>query len=86
MRTKKTYLLLQHSRGNHSATQVYWHGKTVLEGSKTACKKELVKMRKNCKYKFWETGTNDTLTDFIAYQMADIFFVEKQGNEIKFAY
>jgi len=77
---KTTYFLIEHSRGNHSAAQVYNHGKSVFSGTKTDCKKELIRMRKFCKEKFYRTSTNDKLTDFVNYEMADIFFVKKDKN------
>jgi len=82
---KPTYYLIQHSRGNHSAEQVYYHGKRLVEGRAKDCKIELVRMRKFLKDKFAETSTNDKLSDFIAYEMADTFFIKKQGNSITWA-
>lgn len=81
----KKYILIQHSRGNHSPSQVYFHGKTVFEGTKTECKAELVRMRKFCKDKYHNTSTNDKLMDFVSYEMGDIFFVRKEDNVIEWA-
>lgn len=82
---KATYFLKQHSRGNHTATQVYYHGNTVIEGTKKECQQELVRMRKFLKNRFAETSTNDLWSDWRRYQMADIFFVKKQDDNITWA-
>jgi|LakMenEpi03Aug12_release.lakeMendotaPanAssembly.Ray.scaffolds.fasta_scaffold1658233_1 hypothetical protein len=82
---KATYFLIQHSRGNHSAEQVYFHGKIIEQGTKKECQKELVRMRKFLKNRFAETSTNDTITDFVRYQMGDIFFIKKQNEIIEWA-
>ncbi len=82
---KTVYFLQQHSRGNHSPSQVYFNGKTVFEGTKTECKAELVRMRKFCKDKFHSTSTNDLLRDFVNYEMSDIFFVKKSNDNIEWA-
>ena len=81
----KTYILKRHSRGNHSAEQVYFHGTTIFEGTKKECKQELVRMRKNYKEKYHNTSTNELIMDFVRYEMADIFFVKKQNNQISWA-
>ena len=79
------YILIQHSRGNHSPSHVYFHGKSIFEGTKTACNKELVRMRRFCKEKYHNTSTNNTLEDFIRYEMSDVFFIEKDDNQIEWA-
>ena len=79
MKTK--YFIIKHPRGNHSAEQVYFHGLIHFEDTCTECKKEFIRMRKFCKNKYAETSTNDTLRDFISYQMADMFFVKKTKDE-----
>lgn len=82
---KTIYLLKEHSRGNHSPNQVYYHGRTVFEGTKKECQQELIRMRKFCKENFHNTSTNDTLRDFIAYEMADTFFVKNENGIINWA-
>ena len=81
----RKYILIQHNRGNHSPTQVYFHGRNIFEGTKTECNKELVRMRKFCKEKYHNTSTNDTLKDFINYEMSDIFFIKKNDIQIQWA-
>lgn len=83
---KTTYFLQKHSRGNHSAQQVYFHGNTIINGTKKECSAELVRMRKFLRDKYCETSTNDTIKDFIKYEMANIFFVKKQDNTINYVY
>ncbi len=82
---KPIYYLIQHSRGNHSPEHVFFYGKPILQGNSKECKDQLVRMRKSLKYKFSQTSTNDKLSDFIAYEMADTFFIKKQGNSITWA-
>jgi len=78
---------MQHSRGNHSASQVYYHGITLTEGTKKLCDAERARMVRFCKNKWRETSTNDTKKDFVSYQMADVFFIEKTADgQVKFAY
>lgn len=82
---KTEYFIINHSRGNHTPEQAYYHGKTHFEGTKTECKAEMVRMRKFCRAKWHETSTNDTQRDFVAYQMGDMFFVKKQDGKINWA-
>ncbi len=77
--------ILTHQRGNHSPEQVYYHGKIVFEGTKKECRQELARMRKFCKNKYYNTSTNDTLKDFVEYEMGDTFFVTKKDNQIVWA-
>lgn len=82
---KATYFLIQHSRGNHSPEQVYFHGKIDTQGTKKECQKRLVEMRRFCRSKWFSTSTNDAQRDFVAYEMGDIFFVKKVDDQIKWA-
>ena len=77
----KAYLK-QHSRGNHSPEQVYYNGRTIFAGTKKECRAELTRMRKFCKAKFAESSTTSNQSEFIAYEMGDIFFVTKIGDKI----
>lgn len=81
----KKYILIRHNRGNHSASQVYFHGEVLFEGTKKECKAELVRMRKYCKDKYHSTSTNDRLMDYISYEMSDVFFVRKVNDVIEWA-
>lgn len=81
----KNYSLIQHSRGNHTPQQVYNHGKLIFEGTKKECQQELVRMRKFCRHKWHNTSTSDKQRDFVAYEMADIFFIKKIDNQISWA-
>ena len=82
---KAIYYLKQHSRGNHSAMQVFYHGKTLISGTKKACSDELVAMRKFCRERYHNTSTNDLMRDFVEYEMGDVFFVKKQDDTISWA-
>jgi hypothetical protein len=82
---KAEYLIINHQRGNHSPEQVYYHGKTHFEGTKTECNAELVRMRKYLRTQWRQTSTNDTQKDFVRYQMGDIFFIKKKDGQISWA-
>lgn len=82
MANKNIYYLIQHDRGNHSATQVYYNGSIIIKGTKAECKKELINMRKICKIEFNCTSTNNTLKHFLSYQMANIYFIKKDKNNL----
>lgn len=77
---KTTYFLMQHPRGNHSAAQVYYHGKIICQGTKKECDKKRAQMVSFCKDRFHETSTNDKMKDFVSYQMADIFCIKKDKD------
>ena len=83
--TRTTYQIIKHSRGNHSAAQVYNHGQHIFTGTKKECQQELVEMRKFCREKWHNASTSDKQRDFVAYEMADIFFIKKTSTDITFA-
>ena len=84
---KAIYFLIQHSRGNHSAQQVYNHGKIIIKGTKKECDKERAQMVKFCKEKFNDTSTNSNKKEFVGYQMSDVFCVKKDSEgQISFYY
>lgn len=72
---KKIYIK-QHKAGNHSASQVYYHGATVLESSAKEAKEEYKRMKKYCSKKWYESSTISTQKDFVSEQMSDIFLIE----------
>lgn len=72
----KTIYVKQHKAGNHSASQVYCHGATILEGSAKEAKEEYRRMKKFCRKKWYESSTTSKQRDFVSEQMADIFLVE----------
>lgn len=82
---KIIYYLIQHNRGNHSASQVLYHGNILMKGTKKECKAEIVRMRKFCRNKWHETSTNQKMSEFVNYEMSDIFFVKKNESNIDWA-
>jgi hypothetical protein len=70
-------ILIKHNRGNHSDAQLKNHGTIIFEGTKKECQQELVRMRKFCKDKYHNTSTNEKLTDFVNYEMANIWMLKK---------
>ena len=77
---KTTYFLMQHSRGNHSAQQVYYHGKIIVKGTKKECNKERAQMVRYCKDNFCNVSTNDNKKEYVSYHMADVFCIKKDKN------
>lgn len=83
---KKQVLIIQHSRGNHSVQQVYYHGRTIFEGNATGARRELARMRKACRNDWYSACTDDKQADYVAYQMGDIFAVDVTDGSPKWFY
>ena len=73
--------IIQHQRGNHSDHQVLEYGKTIYEGTVTDVVKELTEMRKRCRQMWRQKSTDECMSDFVAYEMGDIWaFKFKDGQ------
>lgn len=64
---------MKYKRGNHSDAHVLQYGKVIYEGNVTEVKNEISRMRKFCRDKWYVTSTNNTLRDFVEYEMGDIW-------------
>lgn len=76
--------IVQHQRGNHSDRQVLDCGRTIFEGTITDVKKELTEMRKRCMITWRERSTDQCMSDYVAYEMAEIWaFRLEDGQWVK---
>lgn len=73
--------IVKYQRGNHSDQHVLEYGRTIFEGTVTDVVKELTEMRKICRQMWREISTDACMSDFVAYEMSDIWaFKFKDGK------
>ncbi len=72
----KKVVIMEHSRGNHSARQVYEYGRKIFEGNATEVRKELARMRRWCREDWYSACTESKQSDYVAYKMGTIFSID----------
>lgn len=77
---KKDIRIYIHSRGNHTPYQIRHYGREQFRGTATEAKKELRDMVKRCREMWYGASTSDTMRDYIAEQMADVFALDCTEN------
>lgn len=76
--------IIEYQRGNHTDRHVLDNGKTIFSGNISEVKQEMVSMRKFLRRSWHNTSTNDTMKDYVDYNMGDIWvFKMVDGNWVR---
>lgn len=65
--------IYKYQRGNHSREHVKAHGQLLFIGTNKEAAAILAKMRRRCKELWQESCTNLTVSEWVEYEMSDIF-------------
>lgn len=63
----------RYRRGNHSECHVRAFGSLLFAGSNRSADKFVADMRRRCRAMWYESCTSLNRSDFIAYEMSDVF-------------
>ncbi|MDR0619171.1 MAG: hypothetical protein LBG17_04665 [Bacteroidales bacterium] len=77
----KNIRIYQYQRGNHSIDHVIARGNVIFEGNAKQAKAEISRLKKQAKNKWLNTSTEDSLAEFVQYELDDLWVVDMDTRD-----